>query len=84
MSSNTTTVNVSEDMTVKTPLRLILWGAAIVAAGAVAWGLTSNAVQSNTRRIEVLENEARSTREILWRIDERTAEIKRQMDRSTK
>jgi hypothetical protein len=84
MSDDTLTVKVSEEMPVQGPLKMFVAFAGVIAAGALAWGFTSNTVTSNTRRIEDLERESRANRELLLRIDERTAEIKRQMDRSTR
>lgn len=80
MNDRTTTPFISEETRVKLPLRLVAWGVAIVAAGAIAWGLTTRTVQDQGRRIDNLETDSRSTREVLIRIDERTAEIKRRLD----
>lgn len=72
--------SVNEDSKVKMPLKIIAWLFAIVAAGAIAWGVTTKTVTDDSKRIDALETDSRSTREVLIRIDERTAEIKRRLD----
>jgi hypothetical protein len=73
--------SVSDSTPVKVPLKLMFWLLAVVAAGAIAWGLTANRVAEHDKRIDSLETDARKTEQLLIRIDERTAEIKRQLDR---
>lgn len=83
MSRNDDTVpafSISEDSRVKLPLKLAIALIGVVAAGAIAWGFTTRTTQDNTKRIDSLEQEQRTTREVLIRIDERTAEIKRRLD----
>jgi hypothetical protein len=82
-------LNVSDEMRVRMPLKMLIALLSIVAVGAIAWAATRGdvaatrvEVSAHGLRIEKLENDARSTREILYRIDERTAEMKRQMDRA--
>lgn len=79
---NDETLSFSEESRLRMPLRFLIALLGVVAAGALAWGFTSRTVADNTRRIETLENDSRSNRELLLRIDERTGEIKRQMDRT--
>jgi hypothetical protein len=76
--------SISEEMRVKMPLRILLALLGIVAAGAIAWASTRSDVSANTKRIMDLESNSRQQTEMLIRIDERTAEIKRQMDRAHK
>lgn len=76
----TRTPFISDETRVKVPLRVLGMFAAAVAAGAIAWGITTNRVAEHDKRIEALEGDSRSTREVLIRIDERTAEIKRRLD----
>lgn len=57
------------------------WVIIVVAAGAIAWGVTTKNVADNTKRIDALEAENRTSRELLTRIDERTAAIKERLDR---
>jgi Tfp pilus assembly protein PilN len=71
----------SDEKPVKLQFRMLLALLGVVAACAIAWTTTRSQVATDSIRIEALENEQRSQREILIRIDERTAEIKRQMDR---
>jgi HAMP domain-containing protein len=74
----------SDETRVKMPLRLLLALLGIVAVSAIAWATTRSDVAATIERVNVLETDARQQREILIRIDERTAEIKRQIDRATR
>jgi parvulin-like peptidyl-prolyl isomerase len=75
--------SLSDEMRVKMPLRILLALLGIVAAGAIAWATTRGDVAATMTRVDALERDARQQREILIRIDERTAEIKRQMERAS-
>lgn len=74
-------MTLSEKTGLRLPLPLWLSLLGITAAGAIAWGTTRNDVTRNTDDIRALQADGRATRELLLRIDERTAEIKRQLDR---
>lgn len=75
-------VNISDTSNLRMPLRFFVAIIALAAGSALAWGITSRAVSDSAKRIEALELENRTNRELLLRIDERTTEIKRQMDRN--
>lgn len=74
--------NLSEEMRVKMPLKILIAILGVVAAGAIVWASTQAVVADHALRIERLETNERSTHEVLIRIDERTAEIKRRLDAS--
>lgn len=72
---------VHRDSRLKTTLGTLGIVAAMAAAGALAWGTTRQEVTRHDSEIRSLQADYRAQREVLIRIDERTAEIKRQMDR---
>lgn len=74
----------SDNTTAKAPLRVWLALVLGVAAGVAAWSTTRGDVTSQGARINALEMDSRATREVLIRIDERTAEIKRRLDQPTR
>lgn len=59
---------------------LAIIGAAM--AGATGYATLRVAVSEHAARITALESDTRSAREVLIRIDERTAEIKRRLDQT--
>lgn len=81
MNRDAPIITVSEDTPVQGRIRTFLAIAGVVAAGALAWGFTTNTVSNHAKRIDSLEAEARASREVLIRIDERTADIRRQLER---
>lgn len=80
MSDKTAAPFISEDTRVKMNLKGMGIAIAAIVTAAIAWGLTSSRVEEHDKRISALETDSRSTREVLIRIDERTAEIKRRLD----
>ena len=70
----------SDDSKAKAPLRVWLAVLTAVAAGAIAWTTLRLDVADHATRLGALEGETRNTRDLLLRIDERTAEIKRRLD----
>jgi len=62
------------------------WGTMVVIIAfcggvAMAWAMVRADVARHDDEIKALQNDAHAQREILIRIDERTAEIKRRLDR---
>lgn len=85
MSENTNTetqagFSISERTGVKAPLKALLATLAFVAVAYSAYTTTRADVDRHGLRLSALESEARNTREVLTRIDERTGEIKRRLD----
>ncbi len=72
--------SISERSGVKAPLKSLLAVLAFVAVAYSAYTTTRADVDRHGGRLTALEAEARNTREVLTRIDERTAEIKRRID----
>lgn len=67
---------ISKERRISMPLALLFGLLVAVAAGAVALNSTRDQVNRNTSDIAVLQTEAKSTREILIRIDENVKQLK--------
>ncbi|WP_043588091.1 hypothetical protein [Geminisphaera colitermitum] len=75
------------DITDKTPVKLPVgvWLALLVTVGGAlsSFAVAQYQIAEHSRRISALEEQGQNSRELLLRIDERTTEIKRQLDRMT-
>ncbi|AHF89514.1 hypothetical protein OPIT5_03755 [Opitutaceae bacterium TAV5] len=78
----------TSSITEKTPVKLPagVWLALVVTVGGAfsSFAVAQYQISEHGRRINTLEEQVQNSRELLLRIDERTAEIKRQLDRMTK
>lgn len=70
----------SDSSRIKAPAKVWLALMCAAAAGATAWATLRMSVAEHATRIGSLESDSRTAREVLIRIDERTAEIKRRLD----
>jgi hypothetical protein len=70
----------SDSSKIKAPAKVWLSLMFTVAARATAWATLRMSVSEHAARLAALETDSRSGREVLIRIDERTAEIKRRLD----
>lgn len=73
-------VHVSPERKLKMSTQTFVALLGVVAAGVGVWTATSVAVASNTRRIEAMELRFTIAEQLLYRIDERAAQIQRRQD----
>ncbi len=81
MSPRASALRLTEETPVQTSARWIVALVVLAATGGVTWGVTSYKVANNASDIEALKTEARTSRELLVRVDENVKRLVREADR---